>query len=193
MVASIKRSDKLKDEFLANTSHELRTPLTGIMGIVESIMDDPTVKLSAKTRSDLSHVMSSGKRLSHLVNDMIDITQLKNQEIVLQRKPVDMHGLTDVVLIFTQSIVGGKELDVINSISEDTPHVDGDENRLQQIMYNLVGNAIKFTESGQVEISAEKKDDLLEITVSDTGIGIPKDKFETIFQYLEQVDASVVR
>ncbi|MFC1513448.1 ATP-binding protein [candidate division KSB1 bacterium] len=193
MVASIKRSDRLKDEFLANTSHELRTPLHGIMGIVESIIDDEKLNLPGKIRSDLSHVMMSGKRLSHLVNDILDFTQLKNKDITLSKGPVDMCQLTDVVLTITDPLIGSKELILKNNIDIEIDHILGDENRLMQIMHNLVGNAIKFSETGDVSISAVPDGEMLKISVSDTGIGIPEENFENIFKSFEQVDASTVR
>lgn len=193
MVKSVKKADQLKDEFLANTSHELRTPLHGIMGIVESIMDDSALQLSDKTLSDLSLVLSSGRRLAHLVNDIIDFTQLKNKDIILNKKPVDMRQITEVVLTISEPLARSKDIKLINNLSEDAPHVYGDENRLQQIMYNLIGNAIKFTESGAVEVFVNEHNGALEITVSDTGIGIPEDKFETIFKSFEQADTSIVR
>jgi len=193
MVASIKAADQLKDEFLANTSHELRTPLNGILGIVESIVDDSSLKLPEKTRSHLALVMSSGKRLGNLVNDILDFTQIKNKDIVLNRKPVDMRQIAEIVLTISEPLTAEKNIELLNNIGENIPAVFGDENRLQQIMYNLVGNAIKFTESGRVETDARALDGDLEITVADTGIGIPEDKFEKIFQSFEQVDASTVR
>ena len=192
--AALERMDQLKDEFLANTSHELRTPLNGIIGIAESMIDGATGQLSDRQIANLSMVVSSARRLSSLVNDILDFSKLKNQDIKLQRKPVDFRQIAGLVLTLSRHLLAGKPLELKNEILEDLPAVDGDENRLQQIMYNLVGNAIKFTESGSVTVSAiVLKDGLVEVTVSDTGIGIPPDKFTDIFQAFEQVDASISR
>jgi len=192
--AALQRMDQLKDEFLANTSHELRTPLNGIIGITESMIDGATGELSERQIANLSMVVSSARRLSSLVNDILDFSKLKNQDIELQRKPVDFRQIAGLVLTLSRPLLAGKPVELKNEIREDLPAVDGDENRLQQIMYNLVGNAIKFTESGSVTVSAiALTDDLLEVTVSDTGIGIPPDKLTDIFQAFEQVDASISR
>ena len=195
--ADLQRLDKLKDEFLANTSHELRTPLNGIIGIAESLMDGVTGSLPQATRFNLSLIVSSGRRLATLVNDILDFSKLKHETIELQLKPVEMRALTEVVLTLCQPLIGQKNLQLINSISPDLPAVNADENRVQQILHNLVGNAIKFTDSGRVEITAEIKgknsNSQLEISISDTGIGIPEDKLERIFESFEQADGSTAR
>ncbi|MBE9126667.1 response regulator [Coleofasciculus sp. LEGE 07092] len=190
---ALQRLDKLKDEFLANTSHELRTPLNGIIGIAESLIDGAAGSLTDRQIANLSMIASSGKRLSNLVNDILDFAKLKNADIQLQRKPVDFQQIAEVVLTLCQTLVTGKPLNLINQIPPDLPAVDGDEDRLQQIMYNLVGNAIKFTDSGSVTVSATVAEDFLKVTVADTGIGISTDKFEDIFKSFEQADASLSR
>src|SRR5919202_3368095 len=185
--------NQLKDEFLANTSHELKTPLNGIIGIAESLIDGATGKLSQQTLFNLSLIVSSGKRLSQLVNDLLDFSQLKHKNIELKIQPVGMREITNVVLMLSQPLVRKKELQLINKIDPDVPPVDADENRLQQILYNLVGNAIKFTPSGTVEVSAVVVSDEIEITVADTGTGIPADKLDRIFESFEQADGSIAR
>ena len=197
----LQRLDKLKDEFLANTSHELRTPLNGIIGIAESLIDGATGQLPEPTNFNLALISSSGKRLSSLINDILDFSQLKHKTIVLQIKPVGMREIVSVVLTLSQPLVGKKKLQLINSVAPELPTIAADENRLQQILYNLIGNAIKFTESGTVEISAElvtgnaqsPPNSQLAITVSDTGIGIGEDKLERIFESFEQGDGSTAR
>ncbi len=194
--------DKLKDEFLANTSHELRTPLNGIIGLAESLIDGVAGPLNKVAVENLRMVISSGRRLSTLVNDILDFSKLKNQELILQQKPVDMGQITGMVLTLCKTLASGKPIVLINKISPDAPAVYGDENRIQQIMYNLIGNAIKFTESGSVTVSAtvepvpveaQSLAAFLTITVADTGIGIPADKFDKIFQSFEQADGSTAR
>ena len=197
----LQRLDKLKDEFLANTSHELRTPLNGIIGIAESLIDGATGQLPEPTIFNLALISSSGKRLSSLINDILDFSQLKHKTIILQIKPVGMREIVSVVLTLSQPLVGKKKLQLINSVAPELPTIAADENRLQQILYNLIGNAIKFTESGRVEISAELvtgnaqslPNSQLAITVSDTGIGIGEDKLERIFESFEQGDGSTAR
>jgi two-component system sensor histidine kinase ChiS len=195
---NLQRLDQLKDEFLANTSHELRTPLNGIIGIAESLIDGATGELSQQTNFNLTMIVSSGRRLSSLVNDLLDFSKLRHQNLDLQLKAVDLHAITDLVITLSQPLVGKKNLQLINSVSADLPLVQADENRLQQILHNLVGNAIKFTPAGQVEVLAEAVDlegeqKFLKVIVSDTGIGISEDKFERIFESFEQAEGTTSR
>ncbi|WP_424100374.1 ATP-binding protein [Moorena producens] len=191
--AALQEMDQLKNEFLANTSHELKTPLNGIIGIAESLIDGATGELSHSTASNLSLIVSSGKRLTQLVNDLLDFSALKHKQINLKIKPVGMREITEVVLLLSRPLLANKNLQLINQVSSSIPPVDADENRLQQILYNLVGNAIKFTERGMIKVSAEVVTSYLKITVSDTGIGIPPDKLDRIFEAFEQGDGSINR
>lgn len=182
--------DKLKDSFLANTSHELRTPLNGIIGLAESMLDGATGVLGDKTRANLAMVVTSGKRLGSLINDILDLSKLKEANIVLTRQPLDFYTLTDVVLKLSQPLVGNKTLSLRNEVPKDLPLVEADEDRLMQIMHNLVGNGIKFTESGLVSVAATVvtigQEQWVKISVSDTGIGIAKAHFSSIFDSFEQ-------
>ncbi len=187
----LRQIDKLKDEFLANTSHELRTPLHGMIGLAESLLDGG--EAAVDTRKNLNMIVSAGKRLSNLVNDILDFSQLKNKNLQLRRGPVDVKALADVVISVTQPLVRDKDLKLLNQIPNDLPPVNGDEDRLQQILYNLIGNAVKFTDAGRVRIGAETRDGRLCLWIEDTGIGIPKDKLERVFMSFEQVDGSESR
>jgi two-component system sensor histidine kinase ChiS len=189
----LQRLDKLKDEFLANTSHELRTPLNGIIGLAESIIDGATGPLRESTTKHLSLIVASGKRLASLVNDILDFSKLKNQAIELQVKPLDVHALSEVVMALSQSLLGNKPLKLVNRTPSDVPLVEADENRVQQILLNLVGNAIKFTDAGEVSVSARSEGDHLAITIADTGIGIPAEKIDQIFDSFQQADGTVAR
>ena len=190
---ALARLDRLKDEFLARTSHELRTPLTGIIGIAESLMDGIEGRLSRNAASNLSMIVSSGRRLANLINDILDFSRLKNRDIHLNKRPVDIRTLTDTVLTVSRRLAAGKPVELENRIPEDISPVLGDEDRLHQILYNLIGNAVKFTERGEIRVSAVQKDSTVEITVSDTGVGIPKNRLEDIFKSFEQVDSSDAR
>ena len=152
----LRRVDQLKDDFLANVSHELRTPLHGMIGLTESLRDGVAGKPTEKMAQNFSMIISAGRRLASLVNDILDFSKLKKHELTLQRKPLDLRTLTEVVLTVSQPLVAGKDVILKNAISPDLPPVDGDENRVQQILYNLVGNAIKFTERGEIIVSAER-------------------------------------
>lgn len=192
-VQELKKIDKLKDEFLANTSHELRTPLSGIIGLSESLKDGIAGKLNSKTLENLDMISNSGKRLSHLVNDILDFSKLRNSDLELSLRPVDLYATVQVVLKLSEPLLRDKQLQLKNNIQKDIPLVVADENRLQQILHNLIGNAIKFTREGTIEISARSQESMLLIDIRDTGIGIAADKIDAIFQSFEQGDGSTER
>jgi two-component system sensor histidine kinase ChiS len=195
---SLQRFDQLKDEFLANTSHELRTPLNGMIGIAESMIDGAAGDLSTLQRQNLWMIAQSGHRLSNLVNDILDFSKLRHQDIQLQLQPVGLREAVEIVLMLNKLLSDQKNLILTNLVPADLPPVLADENRLQQILHNIVGNAIKFTDRGKVEISAEvisspSRSPVITLTVSDTGIGIPADKLDRIFESFEQADGSIAR
>ncbi|NEP87582.1 MAG: response regulator [Okeania sp. SIO2C2] len=213
----LKQLDRLKDEFLANTSHELRTPLNGIIGIGEFLLEGDKVQLNSLTSSNLSMIVSSARRLSNLVNDILDFSKIRHHTLELQTRAINVYGVVETVVNLNKFLVSKNQyLQLVNHISKDLPPVRADENRLQQILYNLIGNAIKFTESGKVEIWAElighnsrnphqqipvpeyfnqniEQSQQLTIAVSDTGIGIPADRLDRIFNSFEQAEGSTAR
>jgi signal transduction histidine kinase/class 3 adenylate cyclase/CheY-like chemotaxis protein len=202
----LQHHDRLKDEFLANISHELRTPLNGMVGLAESMLDGVAGEVSELQRQNLRAIASSGHRLAKLVDEILDFSKLKHHKLDLQLKSVEIRSIVEVVLTVCQTLVGGKNLQLINAIPEDLPLAYADENRLQQILYNLVGNAIKFTECGVVEVTAqwldspessliscETENGCLAISVRDTGIGIPVEERDRIFAPFEQGDGSMER
>ncbi|HSQ40861.1 MAG TPA: 7TM-DISM domain-containing protein, partial [Fibrobacteraceae bacterium] len=192
-IASLEKADRLKDEFLANTSHELRTPLNGIIGIAESLLDGAAGPLRPDSRDNLNAVVSSGRRLANLVNDILDISKLRNGEILLKENAVDLRQVAELVKAILQPLAQRKSLQLENQIPPNLPFAKADEDRLQQIFHNLIGNAIKFTEKGKITIFAETRDDELEVCIQDTGPGIPSEKREMIFQAFQQGDASGTR
>lgn len=190
----LRQVDRMKDQFLANTSHELRTPLQGIIGLSEGLYgraEDPA------SREDLAMIISSGKRLSSLINDILDFSKIRNFDLELHHKAIELHVLAEVVLRNNAPLARGKSLKLINDVPDNLPTAYGDENRMQQVLYNLVGNAIKFTEQGHIRLGARLMEGhgagLIEVFVEDTGIGIPEDKREIIFQEFEQGDGSMIR
>jgi two-component system, sensor histidine kinase ChiS len=190
---ALSQLDKLKDEFLANTSHELRTPLNGIIGIAESLKSGIAGRLPARAHENLAMIAASGKRLAGLINDILDFSRLKSRDIRLHRKTVDMRVVVETVLTVMTELTTGKDIALINDIPKDLPQALGDEDRLQQILYNLVGNAIKFTDHGEIRVSAGLKDSMMEVSVKDEGIGMPEDKHEDVFKPFEQADSSNAR
>ncbi|MCJ8270153.1 MAG: ATP-binding protein, partial [Psychrosphaera sp.] len=189
----LQQVDKLKDEFLANTSHELRTPLNGIIGLAESLMDGATGNLPDGTNRNLAMIVDSGKRLANLVNDILDFSKLKSKDIPLNLKAIDLRTAVEVTLAMSAVLVRGKDLAFINEIPENLSPAHADEDKLQQILFNLLGNAIKFTDSGTVKVTAFSADGILSVNIIDSGIGIAPDKQDRIFESFEQADSSATR
>ena len=187
---ALSRMDHLKDEFLATTSHELRTPLHGIIGISESLITGAAGNLSPGLKSNLSLIISSSRRLAKLVNDILDFTRLRNRDISLNKQTVDIHAIASIVIRSLASTISDRDLDIVSHIPPDIPFINGDEDRIQQILYNLMGNAVKFTEKGTVHLSARGLEEMVEISVSDTGRGIPEEDMDRIFEPFEQANPS---
>ncbi|MCP4090424.1 MAG: response regulator, partial [Gammaproteobacteria bacterium] len=188
----LREVDRLKDEFLANTSHELRTPLYGMIGLVEALLNK-SLKIDPEDRNILNVVLQSGQRLSKLVADILDFSKLKHQSLELALEPVELHSLVDVVLTICKPMISGKNIELVNAIAPDCPPIQADEARIEQILHNLVGNAIKFTEQGKIEVSAKQQKNKLLVRVSDTGIGIAAEQQEKIFDFFVQADSSTQR
>ncbi|MCB1176873.1 MAG: response regulator, partial [Leptospiraceae bacterium] len=193
MAIALQKADKIKNDFLANTTHELKTPLNGIIGLAESMIENTSDKLSKENSVNVNFIISSGRRLTNLINDILDFSKLKSHDITLKLNTLDIKQVVEIVIFAYISQMKNKNVKLINDIPDNLPPVEADENRLQQILYNIIGNGIKFTEEGHVRISANLINGKILISVEDTGIGIPEDKLDTIFQSFEQVDASISR
>ncbi len=188
--------DQLKDEFLANTSHELRTPLHGIIGITESMLE-ATPGPAPETAHNLRLVAQSGRRLSRLVDDILDFSKMQHGDLALHRRSVDLPPILSVVIALSRPLLAEKPIEISTQMEPGLPPLYADEDRLQQILYNLLGNAIKFTKQGSIRVTAERLPGagpgIVEITVADTGIGIPRDRKDAIFDSFTQADGSISR
>ena len=138
----LERLVRLKDDFLANTTHELRTPLHGIVGIAESLFSDLTVKSSPFLQSNLLLIVTSARRLSNLVNDILDFSKMRNNDLVIAPRPLDPVQIIRSVLPNFSVAAEGKGISIELNITEDVPPVFADEDRLIQILFNLIGNAV---------------------------------------------------
>lgn len=185
--------DRLKDEFLVNTSHELKTPLHGIINLSQSMIEGANGPLSREQEKILTSVVSAARRLTNLIQDITDFTKLKNSDITLNKASVSLQA----VLLSNEDIfrryIGDKPVQLWLEIPEQLPNVYADEDRLLQILYNLIGNAIKFTKRGFIKVTAEADDERVNIHVKDSGIGIPREKQALIFESFEQVGSAVSR
>jgi two-component system sensor histidine kinase ChiS len=202
----LQKLDQLKDDFLANTSHELRTPMHGIIGIAEGLIDGIAGPLSQTVEDNLQLIITSGRRLTTLVNDILDFSKLKHDNIELQLRSIDIQPIIKVIIALSQPFIQQREVELIYVPRDDLPLIYADENRVQQILHNLIGNALKFTEAGQVEIrvevldtttepsaSGDRPSGYLKISITDTGIGIEPEQCQRIFESFEQGDGSTAR
>lgn len=193
-IENLHKTNRIKDEFLANTSHEIKTPLNGIIGLSDSITNRLSNDKPQDIKKDLNLITATGRRLYYLINDILDYTKLKNADIKLNKKAVDIIQLTNAVITLLKPTIKDKQIKIINRMSiEDTPLISADENRLLQILNNIIGNAIKYTNEGFITISSNNKNSLfgknmLELTISDTGRGIPEDKLDKVFDSFETLD-----
>ncbi|OBR66273.1 hypothetical protein A7K91_22815 [Paenibacillus oryzae] len=174
--------DRQKDEFLAKTSHELRTPLHGIVNLSQSLLDNAEQPLQEKHRENIRLLHLMGRRLSGLVNDILDMNRIRHGQFVIHPSSVNV-GTSLHFVMETLSIVPiNREVRLINELPSELPLVYADENRLKQILHNLIENGLKFTKQGTVSITAECRDGKLAISVTDTGPGIPAEELEHILQ-----------
>ncbi|WP_158299367.1 hybrid sensor histidine kinase/response regulator [Paenibacillus antri] len=178
--------NRLKDEFLANTSHELKTPLHGIMNLSMALSEGKAGPLNAEQREQLDVVVSVARRMSNLINDILDLSLLKNKGIQLQLKPVDLRAVLSAQQDIFRHYIGEKPVSLRLEWPESLPSVIADESRLIQILYNLIGNAIKFTPEGEVIVTARRDGNRLRVSIIDTGIGIPEEKLGVIFEAFEK-------
>ena len=189
-------ANRAKSSFLANMSHELRTPMNGIIGTTHLSLD---TELSREQRELLETTRNSADALLHLLDDVLDLSKMEAEKVDLEQVPLDLHKLVRETVKGFATQAAKKRLALTHSIAARVPdQVTGDPARLRQVLTNLVGNAIKFTPAGAVEvrvgvesISAEAVS--LQFAVKDTGIGIAKDEQKVIFQAFSQADGSMTR
>lgn len=179
-------TNKLKDEFLATTSHELRTPLHGMIGIAEALRSGANGPISSDHRYQLDIIISSGQRLANLVDDLLDYHKMRYGYLDIDIQAVNLSKATRMVLALSQHLLGKKKLRIINQITDASLWVAADAQRLEQVLYNLIGNAIKYTSEGKIVISATRLNNHIRVQVVDTGQGIPAEQLHYIFEPLIQ-------
>jgi len=178
--------DKTKDEFLTNTSHELRNPLHSILNITEAVLKRERESLQAESINDLTTVTNVSRRMSFMLDELLDMATIEDGSPKLHIEPVSMNAIASGVIDMVMYSVEDKPVVIKNNIAKDLPYVYGDENRLIQVMFNLLHNAIKFTPEGNIELISELKGEHLYISVKDTGIGMDEETLKRIFNRYAQ-------
>ncbi|WP_330999589.1 hybrid sensor histidine kinase/response regulator [Cohnella fermenti] len=182
----LRRADKLKDEFLANTSHELRTPLHGIMNIAQNVANRDRSRLSEDSLKDMELLVTVSRRMSYLLGDLLDLSLLREQRIRLHPEPLDVQAIVPGVIDMLRPLLEGRPIRIAADIEEDLPAVWGDEKRFVQVLYNLLHNALKYSEEGTIVVAAKRQAGQAVILVSDEGIGMDGSTQERIFLPYEQ-------
>ncbi|HOT90649.1 MAG TPA: GAF domain-containing protein [Anaerolineae bacterium] len=185
--------DKLKNQFMANMSHELRTPLNSIIGFSRVILKGIDGPLNEMQKTDLTAIYESGRNLLELINDILDISKIDAGKMELVFEPTDLQDVIRGVVSTISGQLKDSPVELLTDIPPDLPTVLADSRRIRQVLTNLVGNAVKFTERGYIKISASYDDYQVTMSVEDTGIGIPADRFHAVFEKFEQVDSSSTR
>lgn len=193
-VERLRELDQLKSSFLANMSHELRTPLNSISGFTQVILEGIDGPLTKEMEDDLGLIDKNAAHLLRLINEVLDMAKIEAGNIMVVLGPSNLHNMLEEVVKTTSALARENNLTIslVNNIPEDLI-VMADDLRIQQVMINLIGNAMKFTQEGGVIIRSDIHKDNIIIRVIDTGMGIPSDQIESIFEAFSQVDISTTR
>jgi signal transduction histidine kinase len=186
-------ASKHKSQFLANMSHELRTPLNAVLGYLELVLDNIFGEVPAEIRDVLERSRNNGLHLLGLINDVLDLSRIEAGQLTLSVGDYSIAEIVRTVLASVESLAAEKHLTLKPVISPDLPPGRGDERRITQVLLNLVGNAIKFTDAGEVTVEAAVRDGGFLVSVSDTGPGISEADQARIFEEFQQADSSSTR
>jgi len=190
---SAMNADRLKSEFVANMSHEIRTPLNSVLALSQLLRDGVAGSLTADQRKYLEIITVNGQTLLRLIDDILDLSRIESGHLEVDTDDVDLAPEISEIVEALSPLAMAKDLDVTVKLPDNMPLVRCDVDRVRQILTNLVGNAIKFTDSGTVRVTADVKPSAVAINVTDTGVGIPEAQLGRIFNEFVQVDQSLAR
>jgi two-component system CheB/CheR fusion protein len=194
LAAELKRTARAKSEFLANMSHELRTPLNSINGFSEVLYDETFGPLNEKQKQYVNNVLTSGKHLLLLINQILDMAKVESGKMKLTLSDVSMKTLLNDISMLVADMVSKKKIEMQLEIAADLPNIQADELKVKEIIYNLVSNAVKFTpEGGKIGMRAKNIGSEIEVVVWDTGIGIAAENMGKIFEGFFRVDTPYSR
>jgi len=189
----LESANKHKSEFLANMSHELRTPLNAILGYTELILDSIYGEVPEKIQEVLERLEKNGRHLLNLINDVLDLSKIEAGQLTLSLNEYSMEEVIQTVSTSVEALAAEKDLDLKVKVSKDLRIGKGDEQRIVQVILNLVGNAIKFTDEGEVKVEAAVSNETFLVSVSDTGPGVTEADQQKIFEEFHQADGSSTR
>lgn len=189
MAGRLQLEDKRKDEFLANTSHELRNPLHGILNLSQNVLERERDHLGSQSVKDLETALAVGRRMSYMLGDLLDTMRLKHRSIVLHEETVSLHALSADVVSMLRHLTVHRPVRLVNRITPDFPPITGDGNRLSQVLFNLLHNALKYTNEGEVSVRASLEGHAAVVEVEDTGAGMDESTLRRVFEPYEQGDA----
>ena len=186
----VEEASKHKSQFLANMSHELRTPLNAILGYTELVLDGIYGEAPEKMRGVLERIQTNGKHLLGLINDVLDLSKIEAGQLVLSLNDYSVKDMMQGVYVAVEPLAGNKKLNFKLEVPADLPAARGDERRLSQVLLNLVGNAIKFTDTGEVAMKASAANGSYTVAVADTGPGIAEADQAKIFEEFQQSEST---
>ena len=189
----LREVDRLKSEFLASMSHELRTPLNSIIGFADVLLEGLDGELNERMEEDVRLIRDSGRHLRELIGDILDMSKIESGRMEMRYEEIDIHQMGHDILANAAPLAEAKNLALHLNISDEVDVIEADRTRLRQVLWNIMGNAIKFTEKGSVTLSVDIEENHLLVGIHDTGIGIEEEHIPIVFEQFRQIDGNLNR
>jgi len=189
----LRELDQLKSEFLASMSHELRTPLNSIIGFADVLLEGLDGDLNERMEEDVRLIRESGRHLRELIGDILDMSKIESGHMELRYEEIDLPQLVNDIVATASSLAYEKHIALNVDVDEKVTMIQADRTRLRQILWNITGNGIKFTEKGSVTIALQHREDHVLVSIRDTGIGIKEENRAVVFEQFRQIDGGLNR